>query len=86
MTSVESSLSQFCLLEQARRKTKPRTVDLYEVFCAVRYLLRTGCPWRVMPSDFPKRRTVSSNFAKWSEPGGLQFVHLAFLALLLRRS
>lgn len=23
------------LLEQARRKTKPRTVDLYEVFCAV---------------------------------------------------
>ncbi|NJM32853.1 MAG: transposase, partial [Limnobacter sp.] len=38
------------LLEQARRKTKPRTVDLYEVFCAVLYLLRTGCQWRALPS------------------------------------
>jgi len=57
------------LLEQARRKTKPRTVDLYEVFCAVLYLLRTGCQWRALPSDFPKWRTVHSYFAKWSAPG-----------------
>jgi transposase len=55
------------LLEQARRRTKPRTVDLYEVFCAVLYLLRTGCQWRALPSDFPKWRTVHSYFAKWSE-------------------
>lgn len=38
--------------EQVRRKTKPRTVDLYEVFCAVLYLLRIGCQWRTLPSDF----------------------------------
>ena len=56
------------LLESARRKTKPRTVDLYEVFCAVLYLLRTGCHWRALPSDFPKWRTVHSYFAIWSEP------------------
>jgi transposase len=56
------------LLEQARRKTKPRTIDLYEVFCAVLYLLRTGCQWRALPSDFPKWHTVHSYFAKWSEP------------------
>lgn len=31
------------LLESARRKTAPRKVDLYEVFCAVLYRLRTGC-------------------------------------------
>ena len=42
------------LLESVRRKTKPRTVDLYEVFCAVLYLLRTGCHWRALPGDFPK--------------------------------
>ena len=57
------------LLAQARRKTKPRTVDLYEVFCAVLYLPRTGCQWRALPSDFPKWRTVHSYFAQWSEPG-----------------
>ena len=56
------------MLEAVRRKTKPRTVDLYEVFCAVLYLLRTGCQWRALPNDFPKWRTVHSYFAKWSEP------------------
>ena len=55
------------MLESVRRKTKPRTVDLYEVFCAVLYLLRSGCQWRALPSDFPKWRTVHSYFAKWSE-------------------
>ncbi|AXI19302.1 IS5 family transposase [Xanthomonas oryzae] len=55
------------ILEQARKRTKPVTVDMYEVWCAVLYLLRTGCPWRALPSDFPKWRTVHSYFAKWSE-------------------
>lgn len=56
------------LLRGVRRRTKPTTVDLYEVFCAVLYLLRTGCQWRALPSDFPKWRTVHSYFAIWSEP------------------
>jgi len=30
-------------LENARKRTRPRTVDLYEVFCGVQYLLTTGC-------------------------------------------
>lgn len=57
------------LLERARRRTKPRTVDLYEVFCGVLYLLRTGSQWRALPNDFPKWRTVHSYFSKWSEVG-----------------
>ena len=56
------------LLESARRKTSPRRVDLYEVFCAVLYLLRSGCQWRMLPDEFPKWRTVHSYFAIWSEP------------------
>lgn len=37
--------------------------------CAVLYLLRTGCQWRALPSDFPKwRTTVHSYFAICSEP------------------
>ena len=55
------------LLERARKRTKPRKVDLYEVWCAVLYVLRTGCQWRALPSDFPKWRTVYAYFAKWSE-------------------
>jgi transposase len=56
------------VLESVRKRTKPRTVDLYEVFCVVLYLLKSGCQWRMLPEDFPKWRTVHSYFAKWSEP------------------
>ena len=56
------------LLESARKTTRPRSVDLFEAFCGVLYLLRTGCQWRALPSDFPKWRTVHSYFAIWSEP------------------
>jgi transposase len=55
------------LLESARKKTRPRQVDLYNVFCAVLYLLKSGYQWRMMPSDFPKWRTVHHYFSLWSE-------------------
>ena len=57
------------VLQSVRKRTKPTTVDLHEVFCAVLYVLRTGCQWRFLPSDFPKWQTVYSYFAKWREPG-----------------
>ena len=56
------------LLEGLRKKTRPPTVDLYEVFCAVLYLLKSGCQWRMLPAGFPKWRTVHSYFMIWSEP------------------
>jgi transposase len=55
------------LLEKARKKTKPRTLDLYDVFCGVLYVLKSGCQWRMLPSDFPKWRSVHSYFEIWSE-------------------
>ena len=57
------------LLRSVRRRTKPTTVDLHEVFCAVLYVLRTGCQWRFLPSEWPKWQTVYAYFAKWSQPG-----------------
>lgn len=67
------------LLQSVRRRTKPTTVDLYEVFCAVLYLLRSGCQWRMLPRDFPKWRTVHSYFAKWieTEPNGTSVLERA---------
>ena len=53
-----------------RKRTKPRTVDLYEVFNAVLYLLKSGCQCRMLPEGFPNWVTVYSYFAKWSEPDG----------------
>jgi transposase len=55
------------LLESARKKTKPRTVDLYDVFCGVLYVLKSGCQWDMVPSDFPKWRTVYNYWQMWNE-------------------
>ena len=55
------------VLESARRRTKPRTVDLYDVFCGVLYLLKSGCQWRMLPADFPNWRTCYKYFRQWSE-------------------
>jgi transposase len=46
------------ILEVVRKKTKPRKVDLYDIFCAVLYILKSGCQWRMLPSDFPKWQDV----------------------------
>ena len=56
------------ILEQARKKTKPRVLDLYDIFCGALYILRTGCQWRALPSDLPKWRTVYEYFRLWTAP------------------
>jgi len=54
------------LLLSARKRTSPRKVDLYEVFCAILYLLKTGCQWRMLPREFPKWQNVYAYFRIWS--------------------
>ena len=55
------------LLEGVRRKTRPRDVDLYDVFCGVLYVLKTGCQWRALPHEYPKWKTTYSYFQMWTE-------------------
>ena len=55
------------LLESGRKKTAPRKVDLYEVFCAILYLLKSGCQWRMLPEGFPKWNTVYYYFSIWNK-------------------
>ena len=66
----DSSRNQFepirGMLESARHKTSPREVDLYDVFCALLYLLKNGCTWRAIPGDFPGWNTVRYYFDQWS--------------------
>ena len=59
------------LLEPARRRrAKPRTADLYGVFCGVLRLLKSGCQWRMLPGGFPDWRACCKYFRQWSgRPG-----------------
>jgi len=55
------------LLLSARKITRPRKLDLYDVFCAVLYLLKSGCQWRMLPSNFPDWHSVYAYFRIWSD-------------------
>jgi transposase len=54
------------MLDGMRHKTRPRKVDLYDVFCAVLYLLKNAAVWRALPSDFPSISTVRYYFDLWN--------------------
>ncbi len=72
------------LLEEVRKRTKPRTVDLHEVFNAVLYLLKSSCQWRMLPEGFPNWCTVYAYFAKWSatDQDGVSVLERALSSLL----
>jgi transposase len=55
------------LLEGSRKKTAPRKWDLYDIFCAVLYLLKNAATWRALPGDFPSPSTVRYHFDDWTE-------------------
>lgn len=55
------------VLESARKRTKPRKVDLHDVFNGVLYVLKTGCQWRALPHEYPAWETVYTYFRAWGE-------------------
>ena len=40
-----------------------------EVVDAIRYLVRTGCQWRLIPHEFPNRSTVRHYYDIWRQDG-----------------
>src|ERR1700738_1488982 len=54
-------------LPAARSGGRPRTTDLRAVLNAIFYLLRTGCQWRLLPSEFPRPGTVYHYFRAWKD-------------------
>ena len=54
-------------LERVKKRTTPRVVDLYEVFCAILYLLKNACTWRNIPHDFPKWGIVRYYYDVWTK-------------------
>jgi putative transposase len=68
LTDEQWSLLQ-PLLPRAAKNCRPRKTDLREVVNAIFYLNRAGCPWRMVPRDFPPWGTVSHYFEGWRVNG-----------------
>jgi putative transposase len=56
---------------------RPRLHSLREILDAIFYLLKSGCPWRLLPHDFPPWQTVYHYFRSWRLDGVWERVHAA---------
>jgi len=54
---------------------KKRTVDIREVLNAIFYRTRTGCQWRMLPTDFPTWNHVWYYYRKWRNDGTLELLN-----------
>ena len=52
-----------------RENSWQREQDLCEVFNAVRYVAKTGCPWRLVPGDLPPWAAVYQQMRRWLDAG-----------------
>ena len=61
----------FCVpyLSLMREDAPQREYPLRAVFNALRYMVRAGCPWRLLPHDLPPWRVVSEQAARWNRAG-----------------
>lgn len=50
-------------------------IDRREIINGIRYVLRTGCAWRLMPHDLPKWITCYAYFRRWKLDGTWKRIH-----------
>lgn len=67
MSDAEFDLISGLLPAPERRGRKP--TDPRNILNAVFYLIRSGCPWRLLPKDFPHFTTVQNRFYAWRDSG-----------------
>jgi transposase len=54
------------LLPAERGREGRPSIDNRQVVNAIRWILKTGAPWRDLPGYYPKWKTVHSRFSRWS--------------------
>src|SRR3954453_16073083 len=77
LSDAQWTRSQSCLATP-KAQGRPRTHSLRDVLDAIFYVLKSGCPWRLLPHDFPPWSTVYYHFRKFRLSG---VWHLVFKAL-----
>ena len=77
--TTDLSDEQWALIEPllpARSKDGPKPRHAYrDVVDAIFYVVRTGCAWRHLPSDFPPWQTVFGYFTRWRREGVVLRMH-----------
>ena len=84
MTDAEWALIEPHMPTQ-KQLGRPRKVQLREVVEALLYILRTACPWRLLPRDFPKRSSVQHYFYAWQKQGLWEQINFFLLQMARER-
>src|SRR5262245_50478118 len=71
------------LMPKPGRRGRPREIDFREVINAVRYLVRSGCGWRMLPVHFGAWQTIYAWFRELARRFLFQTIH--DVALMLDR-
>ncbi len=74
LTDAEWSIIE-PLVPAARSGGRPRSTDMREVMNAILYIGGGGCPWRMLPKDFPPTSTVRGYFYDWRDCGLWQTIN-----------
>ena len=73
--------AQWAILEPLRPVPdpdgRPLEIERREIINAIFYVLRSGCPWRYSPHDFPVWETVYSYFRDWKCDGTWERIRTA---------
>jgi len=70
-TDVTDAEWEFCApyLTLMKEEAPQREHSIRDVFNAVRYVVRAGCPWRLLPNDLPPWWTVHQQAQRWIKAG-----------------
>jgi putative transposase len=64
---------------------RPRIHGLRQILDAVFYVLKSGCPWRLLPKDFPPWQTIYWWFGRWRTDGTFERLNAALRERLRSR-
>ena len=68
-------------LPMANSTGRPRAWPMREIINGIFYVMRSGCPWRLLPSDLPRWGTIYRWFAKFRDEGRFEKINHALVML-----
>ena len=54
---------------------RPRKHSIRSIVNGIRYVLRSGCQWRMLPKDYPPWKTVYDYYYQWRKSGKWDEIH-----------
>ena len=58
---------------------RPREWPMREIINGIFYVMRAGCPWRLLPKDLPPWGTIYRWFAAWRDDGRFEQINHALV-------